>query len=145
MKIDVNEFEKELKTEKLNSLYLLYGEEVYLLENSLKKIKKLFGDMVKGINYIVIDETNVDSLISNIDTPAFGYEKKLIIVKNANLMKKETKGRGKKTSASLSTTIAEYINDNIKLIQESNVLVFIEDFAEKNDLYNVIEKFRNSM
>jgi len=35
--------EKELKNEVLNPIYLLYGEEIYLLENTLKKIKKLFG------------------------------------------------------------------------------------------------------
>ena len=34
--------EKELKQGKLNSIYLLYGEELYLLENAVKKIKKLF-------------------------------------------------------------------------------------------------------
>ena len=35
------ELEKELKDEKLNNLYLLYGEETYLLETALKKIKKV--------------------------------------------------------------------------------------------------------
>ncbi len=40
------ELEKELKDEKLNNLYLLYGEETYLLETALKKIKKLFGEKV---------------------------------------------------------------------------------------------------
>mgnify|MGYP003309090769 CR=1 FL=1 len=33
--------------------------------------------------YIQIDETNVKNLISDIETPAFGYEKKLIIVINS--------------------------------------------------------------
>ena len=36
--------QEELENEKLNSIYLLYGEEVYLLENTMKKIKKLFGE-----------------------------------------------------------------------------------------------------
>ena len=42
----INELEKELKENKLNSIYLLFGEETFLLESSLKKIKKLFGEMI---------------------------------------------------------------------------------------------------
>lgn len=67
--------EKELKEGKLNSIYLLYGEEIFLLESIVKKIKKQFGEMVPGINFIHIDETNVEELISDLQTPAFGYEK----------------------------------------------------------------------
>ena len=35
----VENLEKELKQEKLHSIYLFYGEETYLLENAVKKIK----------------------------------------------------------------------------------------------------------
>ena len=87
----VENLEKELKQEKLHSIYLFYGEETYLLENAVKKIKKIFGDLILGINYIQINETNVNGLISDIETPAFGYDKKLIIVKNSNILKKEKK------------------------------------------------------
>lgn len=40
------ELEKELKEEKLNYIYLLYGEETYLLETAVKKIKKIFGEKI---------------------------------------------------------------------------------------------------
>ena len=62
----VENLEKELKKEKLHSIYLFYGEETYLLENTVKKIKKIFGDLILGINYIQINETNVNGLISDI-------------------------------------------------------------------------------
>ena len=62
-------------------VYLLFGEDEYLRNEYLKKIKKAFGDMQLGINYIAIDETNVMQIISDIETPAFGFEKKLIIDK----------------------------------------------------------------
>lgn len=55
----IEELEKELKNEKLSSIYLLYGEERFLLESSLKKIKSIFGECLKGINYITIDDTNL--------------------------------------------------------------------------------------
>ena len=73
------------------SVKLLYGEETYLKETKVKKIKKEFGSLVNGINFIQIDENNVKEIISDIETPAFGYEKKLIIAKNTGLLRKEKK------------------------------------------------------
>ena len=101
----VEDLEKELKQNKLNSLYLLYGEEVFLLESSLKNIVKSFGEKIKGINYILLDETNIDEIISNIETPAFGYERKLIIAKNTGLFKKDLK---KKSLSICYFTILNY-------------------------------------
>ena len=57
----VEDVEKKLNKGELNCVYLLYGPERYLLENSLKKIINLFGETLKGINYITIDETNLRS------------------------------------------------------------------------------------
>lgn len=124
------------------SVRLLFGEETYLLETRLKKMKKDFGEMVKGINYIQIDETNAKELISDIDTPAFGYEKKMIIAKGAGLFKKEKKtAKGQELAQiNLSKKIAEYINENIKLINEAVELIFVEEAVEKNTLYKTIEK-----
>ena len=139
----VNNLEKELKDGILNSIYLLYGEETYLLETSIKKIKKLFGKCIQGINYIQIDETNIGNLISDIQTPAFGYEKKLIIVK-ANLLKKTATKKGtqeieKKNSNQLQ--IANYIEEHIEEIKSCVILIFIEEVANKNTLYKTIEKY----
>lgn len=38
--------EKELKQEKINWGYIFYGEETYLLETAVKKIKKEFGEKI---------------------------------------------------------------------------------------------------
>lgn len=142
IKINIENLEKDLTNEKLNSLYLLYGDEIYLLENSLKKIKKIFGETVKGINYIQIDETNIEELLQDMQTPAFGYEKKLIIVKNTGtLFKKESKKRGAGEISKIKENIIQYIENNIDLINESLVIVFIEQEAELGDkLTKIIEK-----
>lgn len=129
-------------------LYLLYGEERYLLETKLKKIKKEFGETVKGINFIQIDETNVSELISNIETPAFGYPSKLIIAKNTGLFKKEkrnTKGKTdnsetKRKTNTLTDKIAEYIESHKEVLEQDVTLIFVEEEADKNSLYKVIEK-----
>ena len=89
--LTVENLEKDLKQGNLNSIYLLYGEETFLLESCLKKIKNNFGERKEGINEIKLDDTNVNSIISDMETPAFGYEKKIIIVRNSGLFKKEEK------------------------------------------------------
>jgi DNA polymerase-3 subunit delta len=124
----------------MESLYLLYGQESYLIEDAVKKIKKSFDKLVEGINFIKVDETNVSQLISYIETPCFGFDKKLIIVKESGLLKKE----GKKKNSTLSNLIenvANYIKENISEIKEDSVIVFVEQEAEKNKLFNVINDF----
>lgn len=136
----IENLEKDLKSNNLKSLYLLYGEELFLIEANLKKIKNLFGELVKGINYINIDETNINGLIQDIETPAFGYEKKLIIAKNTGLFKKEGKKKNIEISK-LKDNIESYIKENINTINKTIVLVFIEEEADsKQNLVATIEK-----
>ena len=126
----------------MDSLYLLYGEEKYLLENFLAKLLKEFGKKINGINFINLDSTNVQNIISDIETPAFGYPKKLILVKDSQLFKKQTRGKKGASSGENKNVskIAEYIDENIEMIKESVIIIFVEDEVEKNELYKVIEK-----
>lgn len=134
--MNYDSLERELNSE-LKSIYLIYGEEQYLVQMALKKIKKKFGDLVLGINYIVLDESNIDTLISNIEMPAFGYDKKLIVIKNSGLFKKD--GR-KKNATPIQEKIGKYISDNLDIINEGTILVFIEETADKNSVYDIIER-----
>ena len=142
--VTIESLEKSLKAGNLQSLYLLYGEELFLLENSLRRIKKLFtiniGECVKGINYISIDENNYGEIIQDIETPSFGYSKKLIIARNTGLLKKD----GKRKNADLQKIrdrLSIYIKENINQIKESIVLIFIEEDADtKLELYKTLEK-----
>ena len=136
----IDNLEKELKLGQLHSLYLLYGEELYLLESNLKRIKNLFGECIKGINFIMIDEQNVSEIISDIETPSFGYEKKLIIARNTGLFKKEGKRKTGDTTK-IKDKLSKYIEENMKIIDESVVLVFVEEEADiKSALYSAIDK-----
>ena len=139
--VTIENLEKELNSNSLKSLYLLYGEELFLLENILKKIKNIFGECIKGINYINIDDTNISELISDIETPAFGYEKKLLIVRNSGILKKEGKRKNVELS-NLREKISSYIKENIDIINDSVVLVIIEeDIDNKQELYKIFDKF----
>ena len=123
--------------EEIKPLYLLYGDEQYLIDTAINRIKKKFGELVQGINYILVDETNIENLISDIESPAFGYDKKLIIVKNSGLFKKD--GR-KKVASPVQEKIAEYIKNNMDIIEELVTLVFCEGAVDKNLVFEVIEK-----
>lgn len=138
--LKVEELEKQLNQGVTKGIYLLYGEETFLLEQQLKKIKKNFGELIKGINYIAIDENNVQELIADIETPAFGYPNKLIIARNTGIFKREGKGRSGGASKELKDKINEYLKENINMINESVVLVFVEQEAEKNSIFNTVEK-----
>lgn len=135
----INQLEKELKGNKLSSIYLLYGQERYLLDNVVKKIKKSFGNLVDGLNYIKIDNSAIDNIISEIQTPAFGFERKLIIIKNTDLLKKQSKKKNQLIIDKIEK-ISEYIENNKDEVKDQNVIVFIEDDIEKNKLYKTIEK-----
>lgn len=133
------------------SIYLFYGEEKYLIETEVNKMKKNFGNIVNGINFISIDETSVQNLIADIQTPAFGHPKKLIIVKNSGLFKKSNRNKKdnstddsvaeNKNSNKLSDKVADYIKENIDFINNSVILIFIEEDADKNGLYKTIEQY----
>ncbi|MGN1326581.1 MAG: DNA polymerase III subunit delta [Clostridia bacterium] len=149
--MEITSLENDLKAGKLQSIYLLYGEERYLLDNCLKKIKKLFGDMINGINYIQIDNNNIAEIISDIETPAFGYPKKLIIAKNTELFQKSSKkgkkstdeddkSKAKKDENKFENRLATYIDENMELIEDSAIIIFVENDVEKNNLYKAIEK-----
>lgn len=139
--IKIEELEKKLNQGNMDCIYLLYGEELFLLENSLKKIRKLFGECIKGINYIQIDDTNLTGIISDIETPAFGYEKKLIVVRNSGILKKEGK-RKNAEMAKLKENLAEYIEKNHEIIKENVIIVIIEEVIDnKNNLYKVLDKY----
>lgn len=135
--MNYTELEKHVNTKQFKSIYLFWGEEEYLMSTIIKKIKKDFDELVLGINYIVLDENSVGNLISDIETPAFGFDKKLIIVNDSKLFKKD--GR-KKTLTPLQEKILNYFKENIDIINDSVILIFKEKEADKNELFSQIEK-----
>lgn len=133
MSTSIIDLENDFKNQKLHSIYVFYGEEKYLQQEYLKKIKKIFGELLLGINYIILDENSIDSLISDIETISFGYDKKLIVIKNSNLFKRDSK-------SIMKDKFKKYIQENLDVINESCVIVFIEDTVHKMDFYKNVEK-----
>jgi len=137
--IKIEELEKNLKSNNISSLYLLYGKEKYLIETCIKKIKNAFGEALKGINYISIDAESISKLVDELSMPAFGYPQKLIIARNTGLFKKEAKKKQSELAV-IKNAINSYITENIQIINESIILVFVEEEADKTELYSTIDK-----
>ena len=133
MSTNILDLENDLKNQNLHGIYVFYGEEKYLQQEYLRKIKKIFGELSLGINYILLDENNIDTLISDIETPAFGYEKKMIIIRDSNLFKKDCK-------SPMKEKFKKYVSENMDIINEAVVIVFIEETVHKMDLYKTVEK-----
>ncbi len=137
--MNVLELEKSLKDNKLSSLYLLYGKETYLIESCSKKIKKLFGELKEGLNYIKIEDSNASNIIAELQTPPFGFSKKLIVIKETELLKKQCKKKNQFLQNEVNK-MADFIQDNIDIIKEQNIIIFISEDIDKNELYKQIEK-----
>ncbi len=144
MKYSYSKLEQEINNKELKSIYLLYGEEQYLIELLLKKIKKKFVNLQRGINYITIDETNIEHLTEEIEIPTFSNDRKLIVVRHSHLFlpsnHKPKKDDVKKDWKHIREDISQYIVKNLDTLTENSVIVFIEYEVTNNSLYEVIEK-----
>ena len=116
----------------MESLYLITGDEVYERNECLEKIKKSFGELVKGINYIVLDKDNISNLENEINTYPFGFNKKLIIVKLDKKSAKEDDDSKDFLTDSLIKTLEE--------LDETVCVVFVGDFTLKSKIYKLVEK-----
>ena len=132
----------------IDGIYLFYGQNKYFMDQTISKIKKSFGDIIVGLNFIQLDASNVDSLIDNMEIPAFGFSKKLIIVKDSNLfpVSKKKKEDSEKEDAKeekknkKADQIAEYIDKHYEDIIETNIVIFVEEAVSNNKLFKTINE-----
>ena len=108
-----------IKNRNIKSTYLFYGKEYYLIENAIKEIKLTLNDGMIDFNLDVIDgkEISLDELISSIETLPFMDDRKIVILKDFELLK------GKKKN--FSDEDEKYFTEYIENIPETTTLVFI--------------------
>lgn len=92
-----------------------------------------------GINYIDLDDENViSSLMPEIKTPPFGYDKKMMVIKNSGLFRKETKKKVQGLKE-LRDSLEKYIKENYEEVKQNLLLVFIEESVEKLNITKIFE------
>ena len=77
--------------------------------------------------------------MQEIQMPCFGYAKKMIVVKNSGIFKKETKKRGTASVKKLREELEKYLTENIDYLKENVILIFIEDKVEKLNITKILE------
>lgn len=110
---------KNIKDKNFEKMYLLHGREYYLIENAIKVIKEsLEGNMI-DFNLDMIDgrETTLDQLISSIETLPFMDDRKVVIVKEFELLK------GKKKN--FTDTDEKHLIEHLDNIPDTTVLIFV--------------------
>lgn len=126
-------------------VFLFFGDNKYYRELYISKIKRIFGDLVLGINYIKLSDTNALNLIYEANTPTFGYENKLIVINNSKLFKINRK---KGTNDNIDDSISNNSNeaDILSFLENNQIpnnvtIIFNEDeVAKTKKIYKTIDK-----
>lgn len=114
-------------------IYLISGDDDFEKKAYVEKIKGKFSNILKGINFIQIDQENIHTLESEITTYSFFNEPKLIIVKVP------TKTKDEETAQKVNWLTDELIEE-LKNIDKSITLIFIEEGNNKSKLQKIVSQ-----
>jgi len=83
----------QLKNNQLNNIYLFYGDEQYLIDSIIKKIEKMvLGENINGMTKNEFrDNFDIQELINAVNTMPMIGNKKVVICRNSELFKGNTK------------------------------------------------------
>jgi|GEM_PF-211733 len=86
-------FASEIKSENIKRIYLLYGQESYLLDKAKELLKEKVVTAFPELNYNGLDgeSITVEQLQNACETFPFGCEKKLVVVRQPAFLKKASK------------------------------------------------------
>ena len=118
----------------MENLYLITGDDLFEREKTVEKIKSAFGELVKGINFIVIDKDTINLLQGEVTTYPFGFDKKLIIVNIVN------KSQDTDDGASKNDWFDDELMENILNSMDMNVIVFNGNFQARSKIYKFVSQ-----
>jgi len=132
-----NEFVKDIKDNKLGPLYVFWGHEDYLIENSLKMLKDaVIGEGYEAFNYIVLDasETTLEHVLESAETVPLFAEQKVVLVKNTPYFQKTKNGLAGKDEEKLLHYLAEPSASTIMIFHSAG------DLDKRRKLYKTAQK-----
>ncbi|MCT4605297.1 MAG: DNA polymerase III subunit delta [Marinisporobacter sp.] len=135
--MDYKDVLKDLKNGQLNNLYLFYGREYYLIENTINVIKeKTINKGFEDLNYQFIDgkETDVDTIIHACETLPFMGEKRMVLVKDLECFF----GKRKNISEGEEERLIKYFTD----LSDTTQLFFIatQEIDKRKKIIKAIKK-----
>ena len=87
-----NKIINSIKKNEIKNVYLFYGEETYLIDDILKRLKgKLVDPNFEQFNFVLIEdkEVNYEKIIDACETLPFMAEKKLVYLNGLDIFKKK--------------------------------------------------------
>lgn len=117
---------EHIKKKEFSNVYLLYGQEDYLKLLYRDKLKAAIVAPEDTMNYSYFEGKDLDlgAVQSMADTVPFFSEKRLLVLENSGLFKKQS-------------DFADYI----KTLPETSIIVFVEhEIDKRNKLYKAVQK-----
>jgi len=117
--MNYKELMNSIKKNEIKNIYLFYGDEAYLVNNALEKLKKTLVDpSFEQLNFTILEgkEINAEKIVDACETLPFMAEKKLVYVKGSDIFQGKSK--------TFSEEQEKYIIDYIKQIPDSTTVVF---------------------
>ncbi len=129
---DVMKLKRELKEKGIGGAYLFYGDELYLRDIYIEKIKEVIPeDGFEEFNLISLDgkSSDLETMADAIESYPMMSEKKLVIVRDSGIFKKAREEEVK------------FWAEELKNLPDYCVLLFVEDSVDKRSaVYKAISK-----
>ncbi len=160
--MNYNNFLKDVKENNIKSSYLFYGEEEYLMNETLDLLKRQYIDSsLEALNLTIIEgkDASLDTIINACETLPFMSSKKIVIVKDINTIL-ENEGNGGESefyqyldnlgvylllilmgnNIKKSNRIYKYFNKQDKVVEFSNLKgkdlnMWVEKILKKNNRF----------
>jgi len=123
---------EDMKTGQFKNVYLLYGEERYLIRQYKEKLKKALISPEDTMNFSVFegDDINIKEIIDLAETLPFFADRRVIFLENSKLFKKG------------GDDLGEYLSD----APDTTFFVFVEEEVDKRSkLYKAVTKYGNAI
>lgn len=122
----MNELKQDIKNRSFKPVYLLYGDEAFL-KRSFKKqlVSAILGEDTMNFQSFFGKETDINEIISLADTMPFFAEKRVILIENSGLFKKD----------------AEPLTSYLSSIPDTAVLIFVEEAVDaRGKFFKAVKK-----
>ena len=124
--------DNDIKRQELKKVYLLYGEERYLIRQYRDKLKKALADPDDTMNFSSFegDDINVKEIIDLAETLPFFAERRVIFIEDSKLFKKG----------------GDELGEYLAVLPETTYFVFVEEEVDKRSkLFKAVGKCGNAI
>lgn len=130
--------DQDIKTGQLNHVYLLYGEEQYLIRQYRDKLKNaIAGDDTMNAGFFSGTDINQKEIVDLAETLPFLAERRLILIEDSGLFKKGAEELADYMSAVPETTYFVFVEKEVdrktKMFKEVRKVGSVVEFSRQND------------